>query len=67
MTDHELIVTTIRQKDDGYQKIDIDLFECLRNTNSMEPVLVVSDIILPKGKKKPLPDFSQGLYGFCDI
>lgn len=59
MTDHELIVTTIRQKDDGYQKIDIDLFEHLRNTNSMEPVLVVSDIILPKGKKKPLPDFSK--------
>lgn len=58
MAHNKLIVSTIQQKNEEYQKVDIDLFEYLENTGSKAPVLVVSDIILPKGKRNPLPDFS---------
>ena len=59
MARDKLKITILQEKEGVYENVDIDLFDFLENSSKSEPILVVSDIHLPKGKKRPLPNFSK--------
>lgn len=55
-----LKVTIVQEtgEDGALENVNIDLFEHLQGPQNQDSILVVSDIRLPKGKKRPLPNFS---------
>lgn len=56
----DVLKVKICQEVEGvYNYVDIDLFEFLNSDSKTEKLLVVSDIRLPKGKKRQLPNFSN--------
>ena len=56
----DVLKVKICQEVEGvYNYVDIDLFEFLNSDTKTEKLLVVSDIRLPKGKKRQLPNFSN--------
>ena len=59
MARDKLKIKILQEKEGVYEKVDIDLFDFLENSSESEPILVVSDISLPKGKIRPLPNFSK--------
>lgn len=61
MARDKLNVTIERKTDQDniYEKVDVDLFEYLQNSQNSESILVVSDIRLPKAKKRSVPNFSN--------
>ncbi len=59
MARDKLNIRILQEKEGVYENVDIDLFDFLENSSDSEPILVVSDIHLPKGKKRPLPNFSK--------
>lgn len=55
-----LKVTIVQEtgEDGALENVNIDLFEHLQGSQNQDSIFVVSDIRLPKGKKRPLPNFS---------
>lgn len=59
MKKNELFVKTLKEVDGQQEYQTINLFDVLDNTEQTEPVTIVEDVILKKGKKQPLPKFNN--------